>query len=646
MNALNANNCADKSLVNENLFAVLLPESEGFGFTADDFPALRKGFFENGEKTVRLNRSGIVKGLEGKIKGKMTAQSFYWKKTAGGVDIEESFSNRQGYLIVKRNYDSVITARIHFRKNHTWIKSEYFDTGCQSAGQPASIVLKPAQSGNGAEQLTYDAQTRTYATASLYCAPYPQQPAQQSILNARFGPPALVAYTARGSFSYCPDKAEASRRAETLAQLQEGTVLLLPAWEVQDGELKNTELNAEFTETSAVQFPGMDKSAILPQAENQNLTEEIVGSEKAAEEIAASEKYKNTLPDSAGPAQVITKNVGAQPFSPVPEASVAAQTGQLPETPAAAVAKEEAALLPVQPGSFPDAETTTAPEHPAVKEAAASEAVPAKPGTDTTYILEAAKQLEAQTAPESFAVDPDSLPPKESAVRLTETMPFQDDTELSDIFSAIQNALERKAEDAAPAALSIQTVKQLPGNSVCLQQKNGYTAYQGGYHGGKREGFGSYYYKDGSLCYAGFWEDDKKEGLGVSFRHSDQAVHISNWKENKPAGFTSLFDKQGNFKFGGKIVAGKKNGVGISYNNEDGSVFVGKWENGVHTGYGSTFDENGNLLYTGMWKHGKRSGTGTAFDQAGDILFTGEWKEDHEYNGILYKKPRPEAEQE
>lgn len=593
MNASSASNFAAEPLQKELIFAVLSPKWDGFGFTGDDYPALRKSFFENGGKTVRLNKSGVIKGLEGKIRGKMSGQGMYWKKTAGSADIEESFMSREGYLVVKRNFDSVITARIHFDKNHRWLKSEYYETGFQTAVQPASVIFRPTGDGQGVKMLTFCDETHAYRAVPLFCAPCPVQPSKQSIINARFGTPLLLLYTKDGSYCYCQNQEEATLRQEALAELDQGTVLLLPAWEVRNGEIA-TEAPAQETN---ICFPAMDKPAVLPEQ-----TALVTPAEQA---------------------------------HPSPAAAV-----QLPK---AAKKPQSAAETTVNP---PLAHTQTE-EHPPVAVPPAKRSVPKVSTCDPDYtqILEAAKKLKATAARESPSEDTDRLSQTDTGPSLPDDMAFDGDTELSEIFSAIKTALEQKESDTIPPELSKKLANELE-QRVHMEQPGGPVAYEGGYLDGKRQGFGAYYYKDGSLCYAGFWEQDKKEGLGVSFRHSDQAAHVSNWKNGQPCGFTSLFDSNGTFKYGGKIINGKKEGVGISLNAQDGSVFVGKWEDGKHTGHGSSFDQWGNLLYTGMWENGKRNGNGTAFDENGDVLFTGEWKDDREWGGILYKKPRQEAEGE
>ena len=45
-----------------------------------EFAEARKKFFTGNGKTVRVGQREIVKGFDGKLQGKLTRRSFYWKK--------------------------------------------------------------------------------------------------------------------------------------------------------------------------------------------------------------------------------------------------------------------------------------------------------------------------------------------------------------------------------------------------------------------------------------------------------------------------------------------------------------------------------------------------------------------------------------
>ena len=183
------------------------------------------------------------------------------------------------------------------------------------------------------------------------------------------------------------------------------------------------------------------------------------------------------------------------------------------------------------------------------------------------------------------------------------------------------------------------------------QQPNGLTTYEGEFRDGKREALASPITRT-AIPATRAPGKRAQGGLGVSFRDSDHALHISQWKQGTPEAFVSLFDKEGNLRYGGRIEEGQKQGAGVSYSCGDGTVFVGKWRDGQPTGVGSAFDREGNLLYYGGWKDGKREGHGTEFDPTGAIIFDGEWKDGKYFNGILYQRkarrawkrgPRPAA---
>lgn len=170
------------------------------------------------------------------------------------------------------------------------------------------------------------------------------------------------------------------------------------------------------------------------------------------------------------------------------------------------------------------------------------------------------------------------------------------------------------------------------------QMPSGTTAYEGGYHNDKRDGFGAYYYKSGKICYVGEWKENYRDGVGVSFRAADSGIHVGLWKDDKPIGTGSIFDSKGNLRYAGRIENGERQGVGVAYHADEGTVFVGKWKNNIPTGEGSAFDRSGNLIYTGMWKNGKRHGQGTEYAPNGSIVFEGEWHEDSYFEGTLYRR--------
>ena len=504
-----------KSLMNREIVCVCYPAQDGLECLKGELAAVRKKFFAGNRKTVHAGTADLHNVFDGKLFGKMSRRHLYWKKTSGKLVLEEAFEQPNGYVVVKKDFRGVTVSRTFFDKGHVWLKSEYFEPWNAARAQ---VIFKPQPTADLVERFDWDNELQRYQATDLHPLPYLHGTAEQSVLTARFGEPTLVLSTREGEFCYCPKK-EAQERMKAWEEMKDGTIVLMPAWEVKDGTLA-----AEEEEPAA----GLSFTSL--------------------------EEYAKVEPGQAEEVPAPTAQVTAPPVS----TDTAEFTLPIVETVSAEGKAEE----------------STEQEKPAEVE---------------------------EPAPE--------LPQDEPETTEEDTQPEQEES------ASAETALEK----AMPAF-------------------NMTAAYHGGYLNGQREGFGSYYYKDGTLCYAGGWKNDKKDGLGVSFRNSDHALHISNWKDGTPGDHVTLFDKNGNLRYSGKMIDGKKQGAGVTVNPEDGTIFVGKWEDGKPTGLGSSFDEEGNLLYYGEWKNGLRDGHGTEFDRSGGIVYDGEWKEGKYHNGILYQK--------
>lgn len=538
----NTANAMSQSLMIREVYCICYPQRDGLECLRGELAAVRKKFFTGNRKAVRAGKQGPQSAFDGKLSGKMTRRGLYWKKSSGELMLEEAFDQQNGYVIVKKDYRGVTVSRTFFDKDHLWLKSEYFEPWNASHAQ---VIFKPQPTADLIERFDWDSGKNRYQATDLHPLPYHSGAAEQSVLTAQFGDPTLILSTAEGEFCYCPKK-EAQERLKAWENLKDGTIVLMPAWEVKDGALTGEE-----------------------EAADTNLT------------FTSLEEYAKIEP--------------GQPEEKLAPAS----------QPAAPPLSTDTAEFTL-PANDPSAAPEDAPAQPEKAEAGKAKAS----RTEDELILQAAR----------------------------------------DSFAAEQAAQEEQASEpdpgAEPVVKPVEPRQKKPAAALADAGTGVVAAYHGSYSDGKREGFGSYYYKDGTLCYAGGWKDDKKEGLGVSFRSSDHALHISNWENGKPGGMVTLFDKNGNLRYSGRMVDGKKQGAGVTVNQEDGTVFVGKWENGQPTGLGSSFDSSGNLLYYGSWKNGLRDGHGTEFDPAGGIVYDGEWKNGKYHNGILYQKLSAGAEED
>ena len=595
------NNAISASLLARNVYGLCFPQRDTMDALHSEFAAAREKFFTGGRKRVRVGRSEVVQGFDGKLKGKVSRRGLYWKKTAAGmagakaIALEEAFDQRGGHVLVRRDFRNIIVSRTFFDKGQIWLKSEYYEPWDTVN---ARVIFKPSSTEDTVERFDWDGENKRYRSTLLYPVPYLAGTPEQSILGSRFGQPPFLVSTGEGEFCYCP-KEEAQARKKALEDIQGGTIVLMPAWEVKDGALAQEEGEEE----ADIAFPSLEEYAVIPpKAEavvKEAPAEETVAEEAAVEETAAEE---STAEESA-----------------VEDAAVEEPAVEEP-------AVEESAV------------EETAVEETAVEEAAVEEA-------EAEAIVELAhRQEEGTEAPRTE--EEEILAAARQAAHAAEDEPEEAPQAAAEVQEVPETADKAREEAPQEGALAHAGEVEKPQGIQIAGEAGGMTAYRGEYQDGKRHGFGAAYYKDGALSYAGFWKEGKKDGLGVSFRDGDHALHIARWENGKPGGFVSLFDSQGSLRYSGRFVNGKKQGAGVTVNPADGTLFVGKWQDGEATGVGSAFDQEGNLLYYGGWKDGKSHGQGTEFDKNGAIVFDGEWRDGKYHNGILYQKLVEDGESE
>ena len=629
------------SLLARNVYCVCFPLRDSLDSLQGDLAQVRKSFFSGGKKSVRVGKRETIRGFEGKLQGKLSRHGFYWRKTVLRVAgtkrllLEEAFDQKGGYLLVTRDFQGIIKSRVFFDKSHLWIKSEYYEPW---DNKTARVIFKPVEADHRVERFDWDNKNKRYRSTMLYPVPYWEGTAGQSLLNAKFGDPQFLVSTEEGVFCYCP-QTEAQARQAAMKELQGGTVMLLPAWEIKEGALAQE----EDEDLLGVSFTSLEEYAQYQSSEEQPAPVQEKEAKSQEQPTPAQEKEAKSQ-EQPTPAQEKEAEPQEQP-TPTQEKEAKPQEQPTPTQEKEAKSQEQPA-----PTQEKEAKSYEQPA-PAQEEKAKPQEQPA-PARE-----EEAKSQEQTEGNSSSPMDPDGQailqaaraamkekPSHPSSAPKEREMPELEPASQA-ILKAARKEQEKEIQDTSPSLPEALEVRQgtISGRGR-TQHAGGLTTYEGEFRNGKRDGFGSYYFKDGNLCYAGFWKEDKKDGLGVSFRDSDHALHISRWKEGIPGEFVTLFDKDGNLRYSGRIENGKKQGAGISYNQEDGTIFVGKWQDGHPTGIGSAFDRDGNLVYYGAWDQGKRCGHGTEFDKNGGIVFDGEWRDGKYYNGILYQKLDREQE--
>ena len=116
------NNAISASLLARNVYGVCFPQRDTMDALHSEFAAAREKFFTGGRKRVRVGRSEVVQGFDGKLKGKVSRRGLYWKKTAAGmaggraIALEEAFDQRGGHVLVRRDFRNIIVSRTFFDK--------------------------------------------------------------------------------------------------------------------------------------------------------------------------------------------------------------------------------------------------------------------------------------------------------------------------------------------------------------------------------------------------------------------------------------------------------------------------------------------------------------------------------------------------
>lgn len=108
---------------------------------------------------------------------------------------------------------------------------------------------------------------------------------------------------------------------------------------------------------------------------------------------------------------------------------------------------------------------------------------------------------------------------------------------------------------------------------------DGMTSYDGEYLDDRRNGFGVCYYNNGSINYVGNWTDNSRNGGGVGYRLSDGTMHAGKWDNNTPDGYGARFDRNGNLIDVSNYENGVRSGKSVSF-DENGNIVVSVYENG------------------------------------------------------------------
>lgn len=548
-----ASSAMSLSLLARNVYCVCFADRDSLDILRGELALARERYFTGGCKTLRVGKREVIRGFEGKLQGKLSRRGFFWRKSAhnvtgtGNLLLEEAFDQKGGYLLVNRDFRNIIASRVFFNKALAWLKSEYYEPWDT---HNARVIFKPVDSDDLVERFDWDAAKKRYRSTMLYPVPYLEGDAGQSLLNAQFGEPKLLVSTGEGMFCYCP-KEEAQRRKEALADLRQGTLVILPAWEVKEGSLAAP--GEPEPEGPDITFSSLEEYAHIQEPPVKELPAmEAPGEEAIPEEPAPQEKVEATVPEEAAGER------------PLPEE--AAPSGEAPS------AQEERVQEPA-----PQAESAGPAEEPSPWEPQDAE---------DREILQAAREAAGVQAQ---GLSPANGPSYRGELR--EGLPWgQGRTEQPNGRTSYEGEFRAGKREGFGA----------------YYYKNGSLCYAGSWKEDKKDGLGvsfresdhilhiakwkegapgefvSLFDKEGNLRYGGRIEDGKKQGAGVSYNAADGTVFVGKWQDGQPTGIGSAFDREGNLAYYGAWKDGKRHGHGTEFDSAGAIVFDGEWRDGKY----------------------------------------------------------------
>ena len=217
---------------------VCLPKRDGMEPIGGELALARRRFLLDQRHAVSIDRDQNIKGFKGRVKGRIGRRRFFWRMkvrgTSGGeIALEEAFGQKNGWTMVVRDMYGVIVSRSFFDKQHLWLRTEYYEPWDTDQ---AKISFSPGGEAGTILRRDWDPEEKKYQDMTLYTVPYRSGTAGQSVVDAQFGEPQLVLVMTDGELCCCP-KEEAKARQEAMKNVNSGTVVLMPAWEIKGGEL-------------------------------------------------------------------------------------------------------------------------------------------------------------------------------------------------------------------------------------------------------------------------------------------------------------------------------------------------------------------------------------------------------------------------
>ena len=215
--------------------------------------AARRKFFQN-RRPARGSVSAVENGRKIHIRYKIGEKCFQWKKTGGGVTLQEAFSVSGGcWRFVEHSMEGCLLSAASYDAGLHWLQTAYY------SGDPKQplAVLKREEGGILCRRYI-PGETCT----EILLLPEAWEPgtALQSCVNAQAGEPVVTAETDAGRLCFCTEE-ERKLRQQLREKLCADPSLLTPNW----AEQEETELNFAVIVNDGSAKPGPEKAENPPE---------------------------------------------------------------------------------------------------------------------------------------------------------------------------------------------------------------------------------------------------------------------------------------------------------------------------------------------------------------------------------------------
>ncbi|ELU04135.1 hypothetical protein CAPTEDRAFT_167723 [Capitella teleta] len=168
--------------------------------------------------------------------------------------------------------------------------------------------------------------------------------------------------------------------------------------------------------------------------------------------------------------------------------------------------------------------------------------------------------------------------------------------------------------------------------------------FTGDWSDNKKEGKGTYKWKNNGSLYDGDWKAGKRSGFGTYSLPKKEGgykkQYSGGWKNDKRHGYGTHFYTDEEY-YEGEWYADKRSGWGRMY-YADGSIYEGEWFDDHRSGQGMLRLANENR-YEGSWKNGMKNGPGKFYYLDKGQVYLGTWLNDIAKCGEMTDFSRDEA---